>query len=55
MHNFAITPGLLMDGEVAYRREQLAADLSGARRGLGWWRTRRRRPATTVAELALAA
>lgn len=53
MHSF-ITPGLLADAEVAYRREQAAADLTGARRVRGWWGTRRRRAASGT-ELALAA
>lgn len=54
MHSFTITPGLLVDAEVAYRREQAAVDLTGARRVRGWWGTRRRRAAATT-EHALAA
>jgi len=41
MNHFAMTPGLLLDGEVAYRREQVARDLSGPRRVRRWWGTRR--------------
>lgn len=54
MHSFAIAPGLLVDAEVAYRREQAAGDLTVARRVRGWWGSRRRRAAST-ADLTLAA
>lgn len=53
MHSFAITPGLLVDAEVAYRREQAATDVTVARRVRGWWGGRRR--AASTAELVLAA
>ena len=54
MNHFAMTPGLMIDAEVSYRREQLAVDLSGARRVRGWFGTRRRRGASCD-ELTLAA
>jgi hypothetical protein len=54
MNHFALTPGLLVDAEVAYRQERVRADLAGGGRLLRWWQARRRRAAATD-ELALAA
>lgn len=54
MNHFALTPGLLVDAEVAYRQERVRADLTGSGRLLRWWQDRRRRAAATD-DLALAA
>lgn len=54
MNHFALTPGLLLDAEVAYRQERVRADLAGSGRLRRWWTARRRR-ATATDDLALAA
>ena len=48
------TPGLLVDAELAYRREQLSADLSLDRRGRSWL-SRVLRRADPARDLTLAA
>ncbi len=55
MNHFAMTPGLLLDAEVAYRREQLGRELSGARRVRRWWGDRRRSASQLNHDLVLAA
>jgi hypothetical protein len=55
VNHLALTPGLLVDAELAYRREQLAGDLAGARRLTRWWAAARRRRAAAHDDLTLAA
>jgi hypothetical protein len=54
MNPLALTPGLLADAEIAYRRERLAADFGRSGRLSDWWRARRRRR-STADDLDLAA
>ena len=49
-----LTPGLL-DAELAYRRERLAADVATSRRLADWVGRLRRRRTTTPDQLVLAA
>ncbi len=55
MNHFALTPGLLVDAEVAYRHELLARDLAGPRRPRRWCGSRRRSASQTEHDLVLAA
>lgn len=57
MHSTLLTtPGLLVDAELAYRREQLSTDLSAGRRTRSWFRgLRRSTPAAAGGDLTLAA
>ncbi|MGJ7440401.1 hypothetical protein [Aquipuribacter sp. MA13-6] len=55
MNHFAMTPGLLLDAEVAYRHEVLARDLAGPRPSRRWWGTRRRSTSQAEHDLVLAA
>lgn len=45
----------LLDAELAYRRERLAADVATSRRLVSWVQRLRRRSATPAEELTLAA
>jgi len=55
MIQLTLTPGLLGDAELTYRREQVAADMASARRVVAWVGRLRRRSTRTTGELVLAA